>query len=332
MSGWRRAIRRTSVEQWQRDLSVSHDRQDRRRAAGAGRSGGDRAARPTRPGAPSPSGWRRAIRRTPRATCGSATCRFREAIAERLAAGETDRRRAGDVRLAQGDLGRFRSLAGGGRSVEHGVAARPRHAERIGNVRLAHPWRREPTRLAAAGGGRSVEQRVAARPVGEPREDRRRAAGAGRSGGGAFAAGWRGAIWRGRSRPTRPGAPSPSGWRRAIRRTPSGSATCRLERDSSPRPPEARRRAQLARRRPTAHTRSSVSRSRSPSDALAAAERRTKPPRLGEGLARAVEEAGRLDAGRAAAAAGGAGRVSGWLGRARNVILVYTAVAAAAAG
>ena len=73
---------------------------------------------------------------------------------------------------------------------------------------------REPRHPRAAGGGRPEQRRLAARPLGQPRAR-------------SATCWWRRASSTARSRPTATASPSPSGWPRPTRATPTGSATSR---------------------------------------------------------------------------------------------------------
>ena len=224
---WPRAIRRNT--EWQRDLSVSHNKIGDVLVAQ-----GDRPGRwpPTARASRSARRWPRAIRPTPSgsatsrsATTRSATCWWRRAtwpgrwpptatslaIAEALAARDpantewqrdlsVSHDRIGDVLVAQGDgPGRWPPTATG-LAIREALAARdPANTEwqrdlsvshnKIGDVLVAQgdwPGRWPPTATSlaiarGAGRARSGQHRVAARPLGQPRQDRRRAGGAGRS-------------------------------------------------------------------------------------------------------------------------------------------------------
>ena len=163
-----------------------------------------------------------------------------EALAERDAANTEWQR---DLSVSHGKIGDVLVAQGDGAGRAGGLSQEPRYRR-------------------GAGGARSGQHRVATRPLGQPRQDRRRAGGAGRrrrgagglsqrpryprGAGGARSgqhrvaarplgqprqdrrrAGGPGRRRRGRWRPIARAWPSPRRWRRAIRPIPSGSATSR---------------------------------------------------------------------------------------------------------
>ena len=214
-SAWRRAD--PGNADWQRDLSVSHDK-----------IGDVLVAQGNLPGALAAyrdglaimrDGWPRPTRATP---AGSATCRSATTRSAtcwwRRATCRARWRPIGTSLAIRGASGR-----GATRPTPAGSATCRSATSKLGDVLLAQG--NLPGALAAYRDGprdqRSVWPRrdpanaeLAARPVGQPRQDRRRAGGAGRPAG--RAGGLSG----------RPGDPARR-WRGATRATPSGSATCR---------------------------------------------------------------------------------------------------------
>ena len=249
---------------WQRDLSVSHNKR-RRRAAGAGparrrahrlpgepghrrAAGGGRseqrrlAARPVgqprqasatccrrRAGSttrspptgrawPSASGWRRPIRATPAgsATCRSATTSSATCCGRR--GGSTTRSPPTAPSLA------IARAAGGGRSEQRRLAARPVGQPQQASATCCVAQGQLDDALAAYRASLAIRERLAAadpsnagwqRDLSVSHNKRRRRAA------------WRRGGSTTRSPPTGRAWPSPSGWRRPIRATPAGSATCR---------------------------------------------------------------------------------------------------------